>query len=66
MNAFVLLALISYTAVNLFTASNYSADEMYNKFVDGQCVIGAICSNIFYAPAWFLKGLRLLVLLIVK
>lgn len=57
---------IAYAACNLVTARVLSAKEMKDEFVVGQCLVGRICANIFYAPAWFLKGLRALILALVK
>ena len=39
---------------------------MYAEFVDGQCVIGKYCANIFYLPAWILKFLRIMIIKIIK
>lgn len=51
-----------YLAFNFITAKVMSASRMRKEFIDGQCLIGKICANIFYAPAWMLKGLRFIVL----
>lgn len=40
--------------------------EMQTKFVDGQNVVGKIATNIFYAPAWFLKLLKITIIKTVK
>lgn len=55
-----------YILINFATAKQMSARSMYSEFVEGQCVVGKICANIFYAPAWFLKGLRAFVLVMIK
>lgn len=60
------LALIVYLAINLITAKRMSAKHMYAEFVNGQCLVGKICTNIFYAPAWLLKGIRVLVLATIR
>ena len=62
---FVVLG-IAYCAVNILTAKTHSATEMHNKFVTGQCIVGRIFTNVFYAPAWALKILRSIVLALVK
>lgn len=50
-----------YTGFNLIAAKKMNAKEMKREFVDGQCTVGRVFANIFYAPAWFLKGLRFIV-----
>lgn len=57
---------IAYAACNLVTAKIMSAKEMAEDFIKDQCLVGRICANIFYAPAWFLKGLRAAILFMVK
>lgn len=58
--------LIVYVAINLITAKRMSAKHMHKEFIEGQCVVGKICANIFYAPAWLLKGVRALVLATIR
>lgn len=58
---FIALACI-YSVINLLTAKLMSAREMQRSFINGQCLVGKILANIFYAPAWFLKALRLAVI----
>ena len=60
---FVFLFVLS---CNIITAKFYSAKEMHDDFISGQCLVGKIAANIFYAPAWFLKGLRFIVILSIK
>lgn len=59
-------AVIFYGVCNLVMAYRRDASEMYGEIIEGQCVVGKICANIFYIPAWFLKGLRATVLYLVK
>lgn len=47
-----------YLIFNFLTSMMYTVDEMLQNFVVGQCKVGMVFANIFYAPAWFLKGLR--------
>lgn len=53
---------IIYFAFNVLTAKVMSAKRMKHEFIDGQCLIGKIFANVFYAPAWLLKGIRAVVL----
>lgn len=62
----LIIAGILYGALNVVTSKLLSAKEMKESYINGQCVVGKICANIFYAPAWFLKGLRCIVLALVK
>lgn len=56
-----IIVICLYLAFNILTAKLYTAKQMHNKFVTGQCMIGKICANIFYAPAWLLKGIKTVV-----
>ncbi len=60
------IVLIVYIAINLITAKRMSAKHMHDEFIEGQCMVGKICANIFYAPAWLLKGIRVLVLATIR
>lgn len=57
---------VVWAATNIFTIKMMSAKQMHEEFVAGQCLVGKICANIFYAPAWFFKGLRFVVLCAIK
>lgn len=60
------IALILYFAFNLVTAKMWSAKDMKRDFIDGQCFVGKVLANIFYAPAWFLKGIKYIVVTFIK
>ena len=60
--AFVIL----YVAFIFTMAHLYDAKEMKKRFIDGQNVAGKIFTNIFYAPVWLLKGIRFIVVSVVK
>lgn len=62
----VIAAVVFYGFCNLWMAYRRSARGMYKEIIDGQCVVGLICANIFYLPAWVLKGLRKVILVLVK
>lgn len=57
-----IIVAIVYCIFNVTTAKKMSAMRMKQEFVDGQCLVGKIFANIFYAPAWFLKGIKAVVL----
>ena len=60
------IALLSiYLVYNFLTAVMYTVAEMKRNFIEGQCFVGMVFANIFYAPAWFLKGLRFAIVNIV-
>lgn len=63
---FIAIAVIAYIIINCITSRLYSAKEMRREFICDQCLVGMICANIFYAPAWFLKGLRAFVVATIK
>lgn len=66
MKALLIIIVVLYTAFNLITAKLYSAREMKHDFIDGQCIVGKVFANIFYLPAWVLKGLRFIVVAVIK
>lgn len=66
MKALLIIIVVFYTAFNLITAKLYSAREMKHDFIDDQCVVGKVFANIFYLPAWALKGLRFIVVAMIK
>lgn len=67
MNIFITIAIIClYVAFNIVTSMLMGAKEMKVKFIDGQCVVGKIAANIFYAPAWLLKGLKFIAVKFIK
>lgn len=61
-----ILAALVWAASNIFTIKMMSAEQMHKEFVVGQCLVGKIFANLFYAPAWFFKGFRFLVLCAIK
>lgn len=46
---------------NAYETYSKSGREMYEELVDGQCFVGMVAANIFYAPAWLLKGVKALI-----
>ena len=61
-NVIGIIVSIIYFAFNFLTANIMSAKRMKQEFINGQCMVGKICANIFYAPAWILKGIKVIVL----
>lgn len=55
-----------YAAINIVTSKVMSAKEMKEEFINGQCLVGKIAANIFYAPAWLLKALKVVIWFMVK
>jgi len=60
------IAILLYVAFIFATSHLLDAKEMKKRFIDGQCVVGKIFANVFYAPAWLLKGIRFVVVAVVK
>lgn len=63
---FIALAIIAYVIMNLVMAKLHNAKEMRQIIVDGQCAVGMVAANIFYAPAWALKILRRIVIATIR
>lgn len=64
--AFIILGLVIYLVLTFATSYMLSAKEMRRRFIDGQCIVGKIAANIFYAPAWLLKGLKFVITRVIK
>lgn len=63
----VTIALIClYVAFNLVTTKLMTTSDMKKHFITGQCIVGIIAANIFYAPAWMLKGIKIAVNFLVR
>lgn len=60
-----IVVIAAWLIINFVTAYAMTAKKMKEEFVDGQCLVGKICANAFYAVAWALKGIRAAVLLMV-
>ena len=66
MKVLLIFAVVLYATLNLITAKLYSAREMKHDFIDGQCIVGKVFANVFYLPAWVLKGLRYVIVTVIK
>ena len=66
MKILVVIVVCLYISVNIVTAKEMSAKEMKDDFIDNQCLVGKIAANIFYAPAWLLKALKVIIWFMVK
>lgn len=66
MKIFIIGIICLYAAINIGTTKTMNVKEMKEEFIDGQCIIGRIAANIFYAPAWITKGLKFIIWMLVK
>ena len=66
MKIFIIAVICLYAAINIVTAKVMNAMEMKEEFITGQCLVGKIAANIFYAPAWLLKALKVIIWFMVK
>lgn len=66
MKIFIIAVICLYAAINIVTAKVKSAKEMKEEYINGQCLVGKIAANIFYAPAWLLKALKVIIWFMVK
>lgn len=60
-----IIGLLVFITSNFYVAGEMSAKAMYREFVHGQCFVGKICTNIFYAPAWIMKFLKAAIVMII-
>ena len=51
---------------NLIVAMAFSARTMYEELFEERDIFGKILVNVWYAPAWILKGFRVAVNAIIK
>lgn len=58
--------LIVYAVVNICCSLTITAREMKNSFINGQDFISMAFVNIFYAPAWVLKGIKYIIEMAVR
>lgn len=56
----------AYLIFNCIVSNRMDVKAMTAKFITGQNVVGKIATNIFYAPAWILKGLKFLAVNLIK
>ena len=56
----------AYIVFNCIISKRMAANEMAGKFIVGQNVVGKIATNIFYSPAWLLKGIKFLAVNLIK
>lgn len=61
-----IIVAIWFVVSNIYAARVMSAKEMRAEFINGQCFVGKIFANIFYAPAWIFKGVRFVVVATIK
>lgn len=66
MEGLTLFVVIVWILFNIATSKIYSAGQLKKMIYSGYCTAGKIFASIFYAPAWFLKGVRVVVLATIK
>ena len=62
----IIVIAAAYVAFNCIVSKRLAAKEMVSRFITGQNVVGRIATNIFYAPAWLLKGVKYLAVNLIK
>ena len=65
-NTIIIAVGIAYIVFNCIVSKRMSAKEMAGKFIASQNVVGRIATNIFYSPAWLLKGIKFLAVNLIK
>lgn len=53
---------VAIITINIFTALKFSAKQMKEHFIDGNCIVGRIAAGIFYTPAWLIKAVKFIIL----
>ena len=64
--AVITILLIAWLAVNIITSKQKSSQQLASMILSGHCLVGKASAMIFYAPAWFLKAIREIVLVTIK
>lgn len=62
----IIVIAAAYVVFNCIVSKRLAAKEMAGRFITGQNVVGRIATNIFYAPAWLLKGIKYLAVNLIK
>lgn len=62
----IIVIAAAYLVFNCIVSKRLAAKEMAGRFITGQNVVGRIATNIFYAPAWLLKGIKYLAVNLIK
>jgi hypothetical protein len=62
----IIVIAAAYVAFNCIVSKRLTTKEMAGKFITGQNVVGRIATNIFYSPAWLLKGVKFLAVNLIK
>lgn len=62
----IIVIAVAYIVINCIISKRMTAQEMTGKFITGQNVVGRIATNIFYSPAWLLKGIKFLAVNLIK
>ena len=62
----IIVIAAAYIVINCIVSKRMTAKEMTGKFITGQNLVGKIATNIFYVPAWFLKGIKFLAVTLIK
>lgn len=62
----IIVIAAAYIVINCIISKRMTAQEMTGKFITGQNLVGKIATNIFYVPAWFLKGIKFLAVNLIK
>lgn len=61
-NIIILVIAFAVIVVNIFTALKFSARQMKEHFIDGNCIVGRVAAGIFYSLAWLIKGVKFIIL----
>lgn len=64
--AIIIIATIAWLLSNIIVSKKMSAAQLGKMVYSGNCTVGKAFSSIFYAPAWILKGVRVIVLATIK
>lgn len=66
MKAVFILLFVAWLAVNFITSKCKSSQQLASMILSGHCFVGKASAMAFYAPAWFLKAIREIVLATIK
>lgn len=66
MKALIVIMTIVWVVSNVVVSKKMSASQLGKMVYSGSCLVGKVFASLFYAPAWFLKGVRVVVLATIK
>lgn len=66
MKTILILIAATHIYFNWIVAYVLTTKQMKERYIDGQNTVGMIATNLFYLPAWIMKGLKFAICKIIR